>query len=193
VGTADRFATVETLAAQTVSEPVFWKRLLGGPRTLSRGRQRPPSQIFVHLGKHPLDNQFANGMFHPFGIAVVAPRDPHEGAIADRGFIQTFRYANTHEIGIYLLRPPGVARSRPIAYAVNADPDEGDPTKIEREELEKLAGGAPLVFADNPDDLSRTFALLREGKSLWGVFLTLVLVGLVFETFLSNRLSPTTK
>ena len=57
---------------------------------------------------------------------------------------------------------------RPIAYAVNFDPDEADPTKIERQELRGLLGGAPLVFAENPDDLSGTFALLREGKSLWG-------------------------
>ncbi len=100
-----------------------------------------------------------------------------------------FRYADTHEIGIYVLRPLGAAAAGQTAYAVNFDPDEADPAKIERQQLEGLLGGAPLVVADNPDDLSAAFALLREGKSLWGMFLAAVLVALVFETFLSNRFS----
>lgn len=103
---------------------------------------------------------------------------------------QEFRYADTHQIGIYLLRLLEAVRPTQIAYSVNADPDEADPTKIEREELEKRFGRTPLVFADDPDDLSSTFAWLREGKSLWELFLAAVLIGLVFETFLSNRLSP---
>ena len=79
-----------------------------------------------------------------------------------------------------------------VAYSVNFDPDEADPAKIERQQLEKLLGGAPVVFADNPNDLSSVFALLREGKGLWGGFLAAVLIALVFETFISNRLqSPT--
>ena len=76
------------------------------------------------------------------------------------------------------------------SYAVNFDPDEADPAKISRDELQERFGRTPLVFAENPDDLSSTFALLREGKSLWGLFLTAVLILLVFETFIANRLSP---
>ncbi|MFH1919735.1 MAG: hypothetical protein ABIP48_07630, partial [Planctomycetota bacterium] len=34
------------------------------------------------------------------------------------------------------------------------------------------------------------FAWLREGTSLWELFLSAVLLALVFETFLSNQLSP---
>ena len=79
---------------------------------------------------------------------------------------------------------------RQIAYSVNFDPDEAEPAEIEPAELEEQLGGAPLIVAENPDDLSATFARLREGKSLWGVFLTAVLIALVFETFLSNRFSP---
>ena len=127
------------------------------------------------------------------GIEVVPPsgetlRLKTEGSEGKPG--QVFRYGNTHDIGIYQLRPLGVGQSAPIAYAVNSDPDEADPAKIDRAELEKLAAGAPLVFAENPDDLSGTFTLLREGKSLWGPLLALVLVGLVFETFLSNQFGP---
>jgi hypothetical protein len=110
----------------------------------------------------------------------------------------TFRYENTHDIGIYLLRPLGAATSPASAFSVNFDPDEADPVKIERQELESLErnefrstfGSGPILFAENPDDLSDTFTGLREGKSLWGLFLAAVLIGLVFETLISNRLSP---
>jgi hypothetical protein len=98
-----------------------------------------------------------------------------------------FQYANTHDIGVYQLRAPGAVPPRQAVYAVNFDPAEAEPAAIEREELEERLGGARLVFADNPDDLSATFAWLREGKSLSSIFLTAVLIALVFETFLSNR------
>ena len=86
------------------------------------------------------------------------------------------RLAREYEL-VYILQP-------------NVDPDEADPKKIDREELKRLFDPTPVVFAENPDDLSSTFAWLREGKSLWEVFLAAVLAFLVFETFLSNRLSP---
>ena len=89
-----------------------------------------------------------------------------------------------------MLRQLGATPPRQTAYAVNFDPDEAEPATIEPAELEEQLGGAPLIVAENPDDLSGTFARLREGKSLWGVFLTAVLIALVFETFLSNRFSP---
>ncbi len=98
-----------------------------------------------------------------------------------------FHYTNTYEIGIYVLRLPAAERPAETAYAVNFDPAEADPAKIEPAELEELLGGVPLIVADNPDDLSATFARLREGKSLWAPFLAAVLIVLVFETFLSNR------
>jgi len=108
----------------------------------------------------------------------------------DHGGDGRFRYDQTHQIGIYRLQLLGVGRGRQVAYAVNGDGDESDPKKITREELQKRLGGGPLIFADNPDDLSGTFAWLREGKSLWELFLAGVLIALVFETFLSNRFTP---
>lgn len=98
-----------------------------------------------------------------------------------------FRYAGTFDIGVYVLRRLNAPSARPAAYSVNFDPEEAEPAAIDRKELEERLGGAPVVFAENADDLSSTFALLREGKSLWTAFLTAVLVALVFETFLSNR------
>jgi hypothetical protein len=106
---------------------------------------------------------------------------------------QQFRYPETYDIGVYLLRWLDAAKSTPIAYTVNVDPAEAEPAKIDRADLEKLYAPTPLVFADNPDDLSSTFKTLREGKSLWAVFLGVVLFALVFETFLSNWLGPKKK
>jgi hypothetical protein len=58
------------------------------------------------------------------------------------------------------------------------------------QELRERLGRTPLVFAEDADDLTATFTQLREGTSLWELFLTAVLLGLVFETLLANRLSP---
>jgi hypothetical protein len=144
------------------------------------------------MASQPLVLPFPNAT-GPVGVELIPPsgetlRLKSEGTEGKVG--QTFRYADTHAIGVYLLRVLGTTRPEQISYAVNADSDEADPQKIDRKDLQERFGPLPVVFAENPDDLSATFALLREGKSLWGVFLALVLVGLVFETFLSNRLSP---
>ncbi len=101
-----------------------------------------------------------------------------------------FRYADTHEVGVYVLRMLEAVRPTQYAYSVNLDADETNPRKIARETLEERFGETPLVFADDPDDLSGTFEWLREGTSLWGLFLSAVLIVLVFETFVSNQLSP---
>jgi len=130
---------------------------------------------------------------HPLGVEVLPPSGETlrlNTKDAPDGKGQIFRYADTHEIGVYVLRLLEATRPTQIAYAVNVDPAEADPAKIEPAELQQRLGRTPLVLADNPDDLSATFLLLREGKSLWSLFLAAVLIGLVFETFLSNRLSP---
>lgn len=101
-----------------------------------------------------------------------------------------FRYADTHDVGIYLLRMLQAVRPMQIAFSVNLDPDETKPDKLDREELQKRFGKIALVFAEDPEDMGTVFKLLREGKSLWGLFLTAVLIGLVFETLISNRLTP---
>jgi hypothetical protein len=130
---------------------------------------------------------------HPLDVEVLPPSGEtfrlktHD---APDGKGQLFRYTATQEIGVYLLRLLEASPARQTTYAVNVDPDEADPSKIDRADLQQRFGRTPLVFADNPDDLTATFQLLREGKSLWGLFLTAVLIALVFETFLSNRLSP---
>jgi len=121
----------------------------------------------------------------PTGETIRRTTDEDETASDD-----VFRYTDTHQIGIYLVRRLDTVPPLEIAYSVNVDPEEADPETIDREELQKRFAPAPLVFAENPDDLSSTFAWLREGESLWGLFLAGVLIALIFESFLANRLTP---
>ncbi len=103
---------------------------------------------------------------------------------------QQFVYRDTHAIGIYTLRPLNTARPTTIAWSVNLDADEANPATISHEDMEKRFGDTPIVFADDPEDLSSTFRKLREGESLWEFVLAAVLLVLVFETFISNLLNP---
>jgi hypothetical protein len=146
----------------------------------------------VALAGSPLVVQFED-QIRPGGVEIQPP----SGATIrlqtqdEQGNRQSmFRYADTHEIGIYLLRLLEAVRPTQIAFSVNVDPEESDPAKIGREELEGRFGGTPLVWAEDPDDLSSTFKWLREGKSLWGTFMWAVLLILVGEAFVANRLSP---
>jgi len=129
----------------------------------------------------------------PTEVEIVPPSGAttrlHIKPDAEGNLPGSFRYADTHDVGIYTLTLAGVRRTQ-VAYSVNVDPDEASSAKITREELEERFGGTPLVFADDPDDLSSTLAWLREGTGLWELFLSAVLIALVFETFISNQLSP---
>jgi hypothetical protein len=144
------------------------------------------------LAGQPIALHFAKAA-EPLAVEIVPPsgeviRLKTQAAPAKDG--QQFRYTETFDVGVYLLRLLDAAKSTQYTYAVNADPTEADPARIEREDLNKLYSPTPLIFADNPNDLSGTFKTLREGKSLWGIFLSAVLVALVFEAYLSNWLGP---
>jgi hypothetical protein len=113
---------------------------------------------------------------------VLRMRSPEANA-------QVFRYADTHDAGVYLLRLTGTASPRQFAFAVNMDPGECDPAVTTAEELKGRFGQHPFVVCENPDDVAGTIHRLREGKSLWEVFLAAVLAGLVLEAFLANRVA----
>jgi len=99
----------------------------------------------------------------------------------------TLLYSDTHEPGIYVVRPLGPTASEAVAVAVNPDADESDPRTITVEELGDRLAGAALVVANGPDELAEVFRRLREGHSLWDIILSTVLVLLVVETYLANR------
>jgi len=123
----------------------------------------------------------------PSGATIRVPTVDKDGKQ-----LAEFRYPDTFDVGIYLLRMLQSVRPVQIAYSVNLDPDESSPEKLDREELQKRFGKIGLLFAEDPDDLTSVFKLLREGRSLWGALLTAVLIGLVFETLISNTLTPKT-
>jgi hypothetical protein len=159
---------------------------------LTFGLAETERRSYSAIAGQPLVLQFPDQP-QPIGVELIPPsgetlRLKTEAAGGAVG--QTFRYPNTYDIGIYLLRMLNTMRASQVTYAINYDPDEADPATLEREALKERLGPAPLVFAENPDDLSSTFALLREGKSLWSFFLTAVIVALVLETLVSNRLGP---
>jgi len=152
------------------AEQVHHQALAGAPITITFDDETRPLGIEV---------------LPPSGATVRLKLVDDEGNRAD-----SFRFADTHDVGIYTFRLLEAIRPTQYAYSVNFDPDEADLTKISREELARRLSQTPLVFADNPEDLSSTFDYLREGTSLWEVFLSAVLIALVFETFVSNRFSP---
>ncbi len=133
----------------------------------------------------------------PLVVPLESPRptaievQPPSGALLrlaiENPSASDFRFGDTHEAGIYMVRPLETGRSDEMAFAVNMDPDEANLTKVDREELRSRLGSAPPVWAEDADDLSSTFRMMREGKSLWDVFLWAVLLALVGETFVANR------
>lgn len=100
---------------------------------------------------------------------------------------KAFRFPDTYDIGIYRVRLSGADKGTELAFAVNVDPEELEPKKLDRQQLQARLGTTPVIWAENPDDLAGTFRLLREGKSLWDVFLWAVLAVLVGETLVANR------
>ena len=166
--------------------PIFLPLLLRLTLNLA-GAEAAPSQVLAGAPwTLSLDNQP-----QPVGVEVVRPggetiRLKSKGRPGGKG--QEFRYADTYDIGIYRVRALDAAHPRETAFAVNFDPQEADPTTLDRRELQERFGTAPLLFAENPDDLSGTFATLREGRSLWSPLLAATLAALVLETFVSNRL-----
>jgi hypothetical protein len=139
----------------------------------------------------PLVLQFEN-QIRPSVVEIVTPsgetirRDIEPAA---PGAPQEYRYTDTYEVGVYSILMRSVSPKQ-IGYAVNIDPSEALSAKVPPEDLKGMYGTTPLVFAENPDDLHSTFDWLRQGKSLWSPALAAVLVLLVFETLISNGLSP---
>jgi hypothetical protein len=140
--------------------------LAGAPLVLPLEHERRPVGLALHL---------------PSGETV---RRPSEG---DPSGGQVFRYSDTYEPGIYLLEQLDGSQRGPWAWSVNLDPDEVSPATLTPEQLQARLAPAPVLFAPDPDDLSSTFQLLREGRSLWSAFLMGVLLVLVFEAFFANR------
>ena len=130
---------------------------------------------------------------NPLSVAVVPPSGTlyelkTKSEPGHRG--QVLRYNDTYDVGFYTMRPLVGTGAKQVAFAVNVDPEEANPAKADPEELKERFAPADVLFADDPEDLTSTFKLLHEGTKLWDYFLWAVLLVLVFETFVSNWLSP---
>jgi hypothetical protein len=140
----------------------------------------------------PIVLQFKDEI-RPLGVEVIPPsgetiRLSTQDEQGNKG--QSFRFTATHDVGIYTFHLLQAVSAKQIAYAVNVNPEEAESAKIQPQELKDLVAPAPVIYAENVDDLTKTFELLRHGKSLLGTALIIVLIILVFETLVSNRLSP---
>jgi len=115
----------------------------------------------------------------PTGEVVRTRSEPNASA---------FRYTETHEAGVYLVRSTSAKNPKQFAFAVNGDPDECDSETLSHAELAARFGRNPLVFCEDPADVAGAVQRLRTGKGLWELLLTAVLIGLLAEAFLANRI-----
>lgn len=120
-------------------------------------------------------------------VEVVRPSGETSRLPAGPEGTASFRYTDTHDVGVYRVRPVGAVPPRELAFAVNLDPAEVDETTLPRAEIQRRFGKRPLAYCESPAALASTLTRLREGVSLRGGLLWAVLVALVAETFLANR------
>ncbi len=98
------------------------------------------------------------------------------------------RFTDTHAVGVYEARIRRAGQALRTAFAVNPDPEESAPARVEPGDLESRLGAVTtVVFCHDPDNVARVIQRLRQGQSLWEFFLLVVLFALVAEAFLSNR------
>jgi hypothetical protein len=108
---------------------------------------------------------------------------------ADGKTSPTFVFEDTNQVGVYLLRPLESVRQIQIPFSVNLDGTELDSAGLTKETCKTLFAETPYVFTQAGDEINSTFDQLKRGTSLWDIFLWIVLVVLVCEAFISNRLS----
>ena len=113
----------------------------------------------------------------------------HELSRLASGTANRYLYPGTRQIGVYLIRAVDGPRPRQIPFSVNPDAEEADGRTIDEETLKKHFAGSTLVFTSPGEGIETTFTQLKSGTSLWDFFLTFVLIVLVVESYVSNRLT----
>ena len=208
----DPEAPIRVLAKLEDGQPLLVERTVGSGSVLMLGvgmhvewtnlplrRIFPPlvDRLMFHLsGIQPERAQVVAGA--PLVVPVdtrTGPRDveitrPNGETLRQRpeDKAQVFRYPDTHEVGVYVVRAGDPQAQKLYPFAVNPDPEETDPSSLTSEELKARFGKQSMVFCDNPEEVGSAIRRLREGQSLWTTFLWAVLIGLVCEAFVANRL-----
>jgi hypothetical protein len=95
----------------------------------------------------------------------------------------TFRYADTYVAGVYIINWRRGADEE-ISEAVNYDPDEVDPVIVTQDKLSERFGSEALIFCGAPANIADTIRRLRQGESIWEIFLVVVLFA---EVYVANR------
>jgi hypothetical protein len=71
-------------------------------------------------------------------------------------------------------------------FAVNIDPQDSDPQKIETSDVKDKLEGVDFLFIDAGDDVGESILQSRYGKELWKTFLWIVFGLLALEMFLAR-------
>jgi hypothetical protein len=71
-------------------------------------------------------------------------------------------------------------------FAVNIDPKDSDPQKIEKSEVEKKLGDLSFFYINPQDDIEKSILQSRYGKELWKTFLWIAFGLLALEMYLAR-------
>lgn len=91
--------------------------------------------------------------------------------------------------GTYTVRASASASARPEVvdqFAVNIDPKDSDPAKIDVSDVEKKLEGLSFVYIDPEDDIETSILQSRYGRELWKTFLWIAFGLLALEMFLAR-------
>jgi hypothetical protein len=95
----------------------------------------------------------------------------------------------TYLPGIYDVRlstSPSARGQAVDRFAVNIDPKDSDPERIEISEVEKRLEGFPLFYIRPQDDMEQSILQSRYGKELWKTLLWMAAALLAVEMFLAR-------
>jgi len=99
------------------------------------------------------------------------------------------RIDDTYLPGIYDIRVSASSTTRGEVvdrFAVNIDPKDSDPEKIEMSEIEKKLEGLSFFYINPWDDIEKSILQSRYGKELWKTFLWIAFGLLALEMFLAR-------
>jgi hypothetical protein len=99
------------------------------------------------------------------------------------------RIDDTYLPGIYNIRAlasPSTKGEMVDRFAVNIDPKDSDPEKIDISEVEKRLEGLSFYYINPHDDIEKSILQSRYGKELWKTFLWIAFGLLALEMFLAR-------
>jgi hypothetical protein len=186
---------------------VFWNDLARQPvflpfvHQLARYASGRSEALSAFEAGHVLDVTDARAMATA-GLGDVAGAlagDDERVAVTPSGEIiglptgQGPHFLRLEEQGIYEIRPPGSSGVRPLAVAVNVDLEEGDPERLDVDELAASIASLPGDMAEARAAGPNAMRLRRQDQerrqSVWRFLLAGAFVLFAVETVISNRLS----